>query len=108
MRAASSALSAPRTRRGGTRGHEVDAPEAVRDTRGFGNVEAVMWEAHLGRHPLQRRPERLSLCGASAGGCPRRTPQTRSLYSYPRDKACNETTCESGWLARKREHACPG
>lgn len=99
------------------RGHDAEAPEATRDARGFGNVEAVT--AGGPRAPLTlaaapclhcgcTRRVWLSLRGVSAGGSPRRTPQTRSLYSYPRDKACNETVWASGRLACKSEHMCPG
>lgn len=101
MPAAASAPSALRTRHGGTRGHEGHS--GVWQRRGCDDRLPTRATG-----PLQRRPARLSLCGVSAEGPPRRTPQTRSLYSYPRDKACNETMWASGWLACEGEHACPG
>ena len=50
----------------------------------------------------------LSLRGVSAGDSPRRTPRTHSLCSYPRDKACNETTRASRQLVWTDARACPG
>lgn len=90
-------------------GHSVTEPGDVRDIRGFGNAGSVMSGSSTKASAWLRAARvGLSLRGVSAGDSPRRTPRTRSLCSYPRDKACNETTRASRQLVCTDACACPG